>query len=220
MDYTAARQNMVDCQLATNQIDEPKILQAMSSIPREKFLPEDQRHLAYLDEDIKMAEGRYLMEPMILGRLIQALEPKGGDVALDIGGGTGYSSALLSFLTQTVMAVESNKDALEYAKRIWLELDLCNIVDLQGDLKQAGAKHAPYDMILVNGSVASIPQELIAQLKINTGRLVCVLRPNLESQGKAVLIYRTGENEYSSSPLFDAAVPYIDEFKPTSDFIF
>ena len=149
-DYAAARQNMVDCQLSTNQIYSPDVLKAMSTVPRELFLAEGRRHLAYLDEDTLIGEGRYLIEPMVLGRLIQALNPKKDEVLLDIGGGTGYGAALFSEMVQTVIALESHDAFLKYAQKVWLDLDLCNIVDLKGDLEQGSSAHAPYDMILIN----------------------------------------------------------------------
>ena len=219
-DYAAARQNMVDCQLSTNQIYSPDVLKAMATVPRELFLPEGRRHLAYVDEDMLIGEGRYLLEPMILGRLIQALKPKKDEVLLDIGGGTGYSAALFSEIVQTVIALESQDDFLKYAHRVWLELGLCNIVDLKGDLEQGSSAHAPYDMILVNGAVPCVPENLVEQLKVHTGRLACILRATQESQGKAVLILRTGDKDYSVTPLFDAAVPFLNAFKAEENFIF
>jgi|MDSW01.1.fsa_nt_gb protein-L-isoaspartate(D-aspartate) O-methyltransferase len=219
-DYAAARQNMVDCQLSTNQIYSPDVLKAMSTVPRELFLAEGRRHLAYLDEDTLIGEGRYLIEPMVLGRLIQALNPKKDEVLLDIGGGTGYSAALFSEMVQTVIALESHDAFLKYAQKVWLDLDLCNIVDLKGDLEQGSSAHAPYDMILINGSVPHVPENLVEQLKIHTGRLACILRPSPESQGKAVLVLRTGERDYSVTSLFDAAVPYLNAFKEKGDFVF
>ena len=101
-DFAAARQNMVDSQIRTNKVTDPGLLRALAEMPREQFLARHLRDIAYIDEDLAIGGGRYLMEPMVLARLIQALDLDSGDVVLDVGCASGYSSAVLGRLTTAV----------------------------------------------------------------------------------------------------------------------
>lgn len=220
MNFSSPRQHMVDCQLNTNNVYDPQILEVMGRLPRERFVPENMREIAYLDEDIDLGYGRVMMEPMVLGRMIQALAPQSNEVVLDIAGGSGYSAAVLSHLALTVIALD-NSPLQERAAQIWAELELTNIADLNGDLEYRCQKNAPFDMIFINGAVAEVPPSLIMQLKADTGRLVCVHRPAGQRNGKAVLVKRSGNgDQWSSVPLFDASVPYLQEFAPKKEFTF
>ncbi len=221
MDFDAARQAMVDCQLATNNVLSERVLQAMGTIPREVFLPEGKRASAYLDEDILIGEGRYMMEPMVIGRMIQALEPRPTDIALDVGGGSGYSAAVLSTMVETVIALEPHDMLRQYAVKMWSDLDLCNIADIDGDSIETAVRNGPYDIIFVNGAVHEVPKLLTMQLREETGRMVCVLRENPKGSGKVVLVERApGHDDPCVFPLFDANVPYLYEFAPKEHFSF
>ncbi len=220
MDFKEARQAMVDCQLATNNVVSTRVLEAMSTIPREDFLPDDKRDFAYLDEDILIGEGRFLVEPMIIARLIQAAEPQPTDIALDVGSSSGYSAAVLSSLTETVIAVEPHENMRKHACKTWATLDMCNIVDIAGDQDGQISKNAPYDIIVLNGAVSAIPETLAHHLKEESGRMVCVLRKDPKSTGKAVLVSKSSNGNISVSPLFDANIPYLSEFAPKNDFAF
>lgn len=217
MDFKVARQSMVDCQLATNNVISEKVLEAMGSIPRELFLPEQKREVAYLDEDILIGEGRYLLEPMITGRMIQALEPQSSDIALDVGCGSGYSAAVLSSMVETVIALETNENLRQHATKTWLMLDMCNIADMDVDKITDSSTNGPYDIIFVNGAVQEIPEVLINQLKEDTGRMVCVQRDTAQINGTAVLVKKMSGGGMSVQPLFDANIPYLEEFGPTKE---
>ena len=106
IDYAVARRNMVESQIRPNKVTDPLLLAAFMEIPREQFLPKSRRGVAYVDEDIEVGEGRHLMEPMVLARLLQVAETRPSDIALDIGCATGYSTAVLARLCNTVVAVE------------------------------------------------------------------------------------------------------------------
>ena len=220
MDFKVARQAMVDCQLATNNVISPPVIKAMQTIPREDFLPENKRKYAYLDEDILVGEGRYLIEPMIIARMIQAVEPSEKDIALDVGSGSGYSAAILSYLVETVIAVESKTGLRQHAGKIWGKLDIRNIADISGENTKEINANAPYDIILINGAVHSIPQSYAEMLKKDSGRMVCVLRENPKAAGKAVLITNPSNAGISTVSLFDANIPYLEEFAPENTFSF
>ena len=117
--YAAARLNMVEGQLKPNKIVTTAILDAMGDVPREAFVPKSLRGIAYVDEDIAIGNGRYLIAPMVLGRLIESLQIASGDIVLVIGGGTGYGASVLARLANTVVAIEGDADLAQQAARPW-----------------------------------------------------------------------------------------------------
>ncbi len=217
MDYAVARINMVESQLRTNRVSESRLLDAFSSVPRELFVPSAKRGIAYVDEDIAVADGRYLVEPMVLARMLQAAEISPGDIVLDIACGTGYSSAILAKLAATVVALESDGELAEQAGRTLSELGLDNVVVVEGDLPEGYAKQAPYNGIVIAGSVAEVPQAILDQLA-DGGRLVTVIRDR-SGMGQASLVQRTG-TVASSRVLFDAATPILRGFAHEAGFVF
>ena len=217
MDYAAARQNMVDSQLRTNKVTDAAILAAFESLPRERFLPENRRGVAYIDEDIAVAEGRYMMEPMVLARLLQAAEIEPGDMALEIGAGAGYAAAVLARLVATVVALESDAALSAATSTVLQELGVDNVVLVAGVLNEGYAKQAPYNVILINGAVAEVPAGVAAQLA-DGGRLVAVIKEGA-ALGRGILMQRRGDN-LSTRVLFDAATPYLPGFAPEPSFVF
>lgn len=216
-DFTAARTNMVECQIRPNKVTDPLIIEAMGDIPRERFVPEPYLGVAYVDEDIAIARGRYLMEPMVLARLLQSAEIKETDVVLDIGCGSGYSAAVIARLANTVVAIESDRDLAATAGRLLSELDLDNAVVIEADLKRGYAEQAPYDVILFDGALAHIPDDICSQLA-EGGRLVAVVK-NGTGLGKAILVARR-EGVLSRRVLFDAATPLLPGFAAEAGFVF
>ena len=108
MDFSAARRNMVERQVRTNKVTDEAVLEALAQLPRERFVPESLSAVAYIDEDVPLGNGRYLMEPMVFARLVQAAQLQPGDRVLDLGCGCGYSTAILSRLANQVIALESD----------------------------------------------------------------------------------------------------------------
>ena len=121
MDFAAARHNMVESQVKPNRVTNPKILDAIADLPREKFVPQGLEGVAYVDEALAMGDGRYMMEAMILGRLLQEADTTGEDIALVVGCGSGYEAAVLSRLAGTVVALEDDKAAADQANAKLLE---------------------------------------------------------------------------------------------------
>ena len=134
MDYATARQHMVDGQVRTNRVTDDRLIEAIRTLPRELFVPERARARAYLDDDVEIAPGRYLMEPMVTARLIQAAEAKPDDMALVVGGGTGYAAALLARLAHTVVALESEPALAQRASAVFGELAIDNAVVFEAPL--------------------------------------------------------------------------------------
>src|SRR6185312_13026628 len=175
-DYAAARRNMVDSQLRTNRITDAGLLAAMGEVPREAFVPPQLAGVAYVDEDISIGQGRYLMEPMVLGRLLQAARIQPSDMVLDIGCATGYSSAIAAKLAATVIALESDSALARAAEGNFAKLRIDNVVVQRDELRVGCPRHAPFDVILIQGSVSEIPAAIAAQLG-EGGRLVAVVAP-------------------------------------------
>lgn len=216
--FDVARENMIQGQLRPNGIEAPALLTALQAVPREKFVPRHLQRIAYVDEDVEIAKGRFLPEPVILARLLQALEIAPGEIALDIGCGTGYSTALLGQMAATVVALESDKALAKEADRLLRDLDICNTVVIeQADMTTGFDKQAPYNVILINGSVPDVPVHIKNQLA-DGGRLVTVLSKR-GHMGSAVLITRTGDN-FSTRVLFDAATPVMPGFETAETFVF
>jgi protein-L-isoaspartate(D-aspartate) O-methyltransferase len=216
-DYAAARRNMVDSQLRTNRITDAGILAAMGEVPREAFVPSPVAGVAYVDEDISLGSGRYLMEPMVLGRLLQAARIQPSDMVLDIGCATGYSSAIAAKLAATVIALESDSAFATAAENNFTKLRIDNVAVVRGELRAGCARHAPFDVILVQGAVGEIPAEIAAQLG-EGGRLVAVVAPP-ERTGRATLALKT-EGIVSHRELFDAAIPTLPGFELAPSFRF
>jgi protein-L-isoaspartate(D-aspartate) O-methyltransferase len=216
-DYSLARRNMVESQVRPNKVVDARILQAMLEVPRERFVGARLRGIAYIDEDLPLGDGRYLIEPMLIGRLLQGLAVKSGDVVLDVGCATGYSSALLAKLASTVVALECRPDFAAAATRNLAELGVDNAIVVEGALPAGYDRQAPYDAILVGGSVSRLPEPLCAQLS-EGGRLCVVLRAP-EHPGKAVLVVNAG-GVLSRREMFDANTPLLPGFEAETEFVF
>ena len=217
MNYSAARTNMVECQLRPNRVTDDALLAAMGSLPRERFLPESLRSVAYADKTLPVASDRCIMEPQVLGRLVQAAAPLPGDVALVVGCAVGYAAAVLSRLVETVFMVESDAALAGAATVLLAELALDNVVVVESALTDGLGDQGPFDLVLVNGGVAELPEKLIKQIA-EGGRLVAVLE-GAEGVGRATLL-RRGTAGVSRRTLFDASVPVLDDFRKKAGFVF
>ncbi len=216
MDYATARQHMVDSQIRTNKVTDERLIEAIRSLPRERFVPEAARARAYVDDDVQIAPGRYLMEPMVAARLIQAAEAKPDDIALVVGSGTGYAAALLARMTNTVVALESDPALAQRASLVFGELSIDNAAVVEGPLDAGCAKHAPYNILYLDGAVEQVPATLSAQLA-DGGRMVGVLLDR--GVGRATLWVKSG-SALSRRVLFDANVAALPGFAAPARFVF
>lgn len=218
-DSNRARETMVDCQIGTAGVVSPGILQAFQTIPREKFLPQTLQRVAYTDECLPVGPGRFLPEPGAHARLIEAASPEASDVALDIGGATGYSAAILSSLVTTVIALEDRQEYLDHAASVWNDLGACNIAGIKAPLTRGAPEHAPYNLIFINGAVTEIPAQLAQQLT-DGGRMVAIVKKPGQIMGQAVLVRGLGGTGFSSHILFECAGEYLPGFEPKPAFQF
>jgi len=217
-DFALARRNMIDGQLRPNRVTNAQLLAAIGELPRERFLPDGLRSVAYSDDDVPLGNGRYLMEPMVLARLIQALQPRPEDRAMVVASGPGYGAALLARLVKSVIAVESDPALAAAAERTAKELDITGIRQTVGKLEQGAAASAPYDVILIEGAVQQVPQAILDQLA-DGGRLTTIIAGPPGALGVAQLFVKLG-GAASARPLFDAGTPSLPGFAPPPRFTF
>ncbi len=216
LEYSEARLSMVRSQLLPNKVTDERVAAAMAEVPRELFVPKALRGVAYIDEDVEIAPCRYLMEPVTFARLLQFLDLTGDEVVLDVGCGTGYSSAVLAQLAGTVVALESDEALAAKASDQLAALGIGNAVVATRELRGGYAEQGPYDAIIIEGAVEAIPDELVAQLA-EGGRLVVVVQER--AIGRATLLKKT-DGIVGRHVLFDANVPVLPGFEVEHGFVF
>ena len=221
LDFAEARRNMVDNQVRTFDVTDRAVLAAMDEVPRERFVPADALSLAYLDRAIDLRstgdDHRVMLPPMVLARMLQALAIEAGKRVLDVGGGLGYSAALLVRLGAEVVTLEEDGSRARALRERLGEADLAGSVKVLGGELDGGAPTlAPFDVILVNGGVERPPTALIGQLS-EGGRLACVEVG--DGPGRAVLHVRAGAGT-SARRLFDIAAPTLSAFRRAPHFTF
>lgn len=221
-DFSERRVKMVDGQIRTTDVTSASLIEAMLSVPREAFVGNGQRDLAYIDEDIRISDGangsgaRYLMEPSPLAKLLQLAEIANSDSVLDVGCGTGYSAALLSRIARSVVALESDPALAEAAKTTLSTLGCQNVTVVTGSLPQGHAAKAPYNVIFIGGSVEEVPAALLDQLA-EDGRLVAV--EGQGNSGVARLFFKAG-GVVTGRRAFNAAIKPLPGFERIHAFEF
>jgi protein-L-isoaspartate(D-aspartate) O-methyltransferase len=224
IDFAAARRTMVESQLRPNKVTDRRLLAAMGELPRERFLPPARQPLAYMDAApevwpaIDGALPRYLLAPVMLARLIQLASVEATDSVLDIGCATGYSTAVLSRLGNTVSAVEVEPELATTARANLAALGIGNATVVNGALTRGAPDAAPFDVIVINGSIVDVPEALLAQLK-DGGRLAAIVvgGDGRRVQPKATLFVKV-EGEARGVIHFDASAKPLPGFAPAPCF--
>lgn len=219
IDFALARRNMVESQLRPNHIVHPGVLEAVAALPRERFLPDDRAALAYVDEAIPLGGGRFLMEPMVLARLIQSAQPGEGDRALIVGAGPGYGAAVLGRIVRKVVALECDSALAQRARHVLPALGAANVTVVEGDLGNGYKAEGSYDVILIEGSVPAVPESLTQQLA-EGGRLVAIVGGGSPGYPGQAQLGRKAGGIYSSRPIFDAGTPALPGFSAPRRFVF
>ncbi len=217
VDFLDARNRMVDSQVRPNKVTDPRVLDAMRILPRERFVPPALRARAYVDEDVPLGNGRVLMEPMVLARLVQLAAPLPGERALVVAAGTGYGAAVLAACGVSVVALEEDKALLSDARAMLTEV-APGVALVEGPLAAGWPASGPYDLILLEGAVQEIPATLGEQLRQESGRLVTVLTGR-GRMSQAVLAEPTPAG-LRAQPAFDCATPPIPSLRPAPGFVF
>lgn len=199
---------MIESQVRPNGITDRRIVDAMSRLSRESFVPAVCRPVAYMDEDVPLGvRGRYLMEAMAFARLVQLAEIKPGDRVMSIGAGTGYGPAVLAALAAEVVAVESDAGLAAEARQNLAALPNASVVE--GDMAAGCPSKAPFDVIVIEGRAGEVPQALSAQLA-EGGRLVAVIG---ETDMARMRVMTREEAGFTERAAFDATVSPLPGFE-------
>lgn len=215
-DFDASRTMMVDTQIRPSDVTKFPIIDSMLTVEREAFVPASKKDVAYADGSIDLGDGRYLLEPRSLAKMLDALDIQKEELVLDIGCGMGYSSAVMSRIGEAVVAVEQSDALAREAQAVLSQQSADNVAVIVGDLAEGVAQHGPYDVIAIQGGVAQIPQAVQDQLK-EGGRIAAIFmdgalgecRIGYKSQGK--LTWRMS---------FNATAPILDGFGAETAFQF
>ena len=215
--FEVARSHMLESQLRPNKVTDDRVLNAFASIKRELFVPEHLRPVAYIDEDLPLGGGRYLMEPMVAARLLQEAAIARTDAALIVGAGSGYEAALTAMLARSVLALEEDPELARRARAALVEHAIASVSVVEGPLDEGYLPRAPYDVILFGGGIVEIPPKIAAQLA-DGGRLLAVVKP-ANTIGRVTLVTRTS-GVLARRVIFDAATPMLPGFasKPAFEF--
>ena len=221
-DFAQARRFMVEGQIRTSDITEPGIVAAMLDLERERFVPASWKTLAYTDRDLPAAESgqagadRQIPSPMVTGKLIRLADVQPGEYVLHIGCATGYGTAILSRLANSVVALEENEALAKTAGDNLAALDIGNAAVVTGPLARGYPAEGPYDVIIIEGAVEVMPDSLTAQLK-EEGRLIAVMGAGRTGRGTT---FRRTPKGLSGFPMFDCAAPVLPGFEKKPAFVF
>jgi protein-L-isoaspartate(D-aspartate) O-methyltransferase len=219
IDFAAARKKMVENQLQTSGITDRRLLAVMAQVPREIFVPEARRGLAYIDEAqmIPVTGGtRFVAPPAPFAKLVQLAAIRDGDRVLDLGCATGYSAAVLAQLADHVVAVESDAGLVAVAQANLATLGLDNVTVIEGALEAGAARHAPFDVIILEGTASEVPRHLFEQLA-EEGRLVVLQK---DSHATAAHVYVRSGDDVAGRPEFNTSMPPLFTAKAPPAFVF
>jgi protein-L-isoaspartate(D-aspartate) O-methyltransferase len=215
MNIEQARFNMIEQQIRPWDVLDPKVLDLLSVIRREDFVPAAYRNLAFADMEIPIGSGQVMLAPRVEARLLQELGIRKTDKVLEVGTGSGYMAALLAANASHVVTVESRPELAEFARQNLDRAGITNVTIESGDGSEGWAHRGPYDAIVVSGSLPELPAALLKQLRVG-GRLAAIVgaAPVMEAQ----LVTCTAEATYHTVNLFETVVPALDGPRPNSAF--
>ncbi|TMK07632.1 MAG: protein-L-isoaspartate O-methyltransferase [Alphaproteobacteria bacterium] len=219
-DFSTARQRMVDCQVRPSDVTDLRIVDAMLAVPREVFISERQRALAYLDLDVQLSEGdsarRFLIKPAVTAKMLQAADIKDADSVLVAGCATGYTAALAARLAGQVTATEVDPSLAAKARQVLVELGFERVTVRTADVAEGDPANAPYDVIVLDGATEITPDGLYGQLK-EGGRLVGVFA--MTQPPRAMVVTRC-RGDFGHRTVFDASVPVLPGLERRPAFVF
>ncbi|WP_417270199.1 protein-L-isoaspartate O-methyltransferase family protein [Celeribacter sp.] len=212
--FTQLRTTMVDTQVRPSDVTKFPIIQSMLTVPREAFVPADKRSAAYVGEHLDLGHGRVVLDPRVLAKMLDDLDIQSDELVLDIGAGLGYSSAVMSHMAEAVIAVEEDPEMAAAAAKNLMEAGVDNVVVETAALAEGAPQHGPYDVVILQGGVESLPDAILSQVK-SGGRIVCIF---IEG---ALGIVRMGYNidgEINWRASFNATAPVLPGFEAEKAF--
>ena len=215
--FADARNCMVDSQIRPNRVADPRILSAMRRLPRERFLPANVWSLAYADEDVPLGNGRFMLEPMVLAKLLQAANLRDNERVLVVGAGTGYGAGVLAACGCRVTALEEDASLLAIARTV-LPVEAPSVTLVMGPLAAGWPAHGPFDLILIEGAVPQIPAALATQTHQENGRILAAI--HAEGRITQAVIAEATAFGVGISPLFDCGTPLIPSLRKAPMFAF
>lgn len=212
-DFAARRVMMVDNQIRPSDVTKYPVIAAMLAVPREAYVPADRREAAYVGENLAIGGGRTMVEPRTLAKALDGLNIQRDELVLNIGAGLGYSAAVIARMAEAVVAVEEEGLAAE-AQAALGDQRVDNVAVIAGALTSGAAKHAPYDVIFIEGGIEVLPDALVAQLK-QGGRIGCLFMEG--ALGTARIGTKLGDGIVWRDA-FNAAAPVLPGFERKSEF--
>ena len=210
MDTVQARARMVDQQIAARGVRSKPVLDAMRRVPREVFVPESMRELAYNDGPLSIGEGQTISQPFIVALMVEALDLNGGETVLEIGTGSGYAAAVLAEIAAQVYTIERIDQLAQQARTTLAENGYDNVEVIQGDGTLGWPDQAPYDAIVVTAGGPEVPEALKHQLNTG-GRLVIPVGRDMHNQ-ELIRVTRVSQSEFRTEDLeYVRFVPLIGE---------
>lgn len=213
-DYAARRTMMVDTQVRPSDVTSFAIIDAMLSLPREAFVPRSLREAAYLGANLELGDGRAILEPRTLAKMLDALDIRRNELALDVGSALGYSAAIMARMAEAVVALEDNEEMSDEAQDLLAEHGVDNVIVHTGPLAEGAPAHGPYDVIAVHGAVQQLPEALTDQLK-DGGRIACLF---MEGALGAVRIGYKLNGHITWRFAFNAGAPVLPGFEKQAVF--
>ena len=207
-DHIKTRRMMVDTQIRPSDVTKFPIIDAMLSVPRERFVPDNMQDAAYLDGHIPLAPSRVVLEPRAFAKLLDALDIQPDEMVLDLGCGYGYSAAVIARMAEAVVALEAEDGLASEAERVLGETGADNVAVVSGALSEGAAKHGPYDVIIVEGGVEELPEALIDQLN-EGGRIGCIFMQGALGEAR---VGHKSDGSVTWRQAFNAAAPVLPGF--------
>lgn len=200
---------MVDCQVRPSDVTRYTVIDAMLRVPREEFVPQTYRHVAYAGEHIPLAKGRVLLDPRVTGKMLDALALTDDNLVLDVGCGFGYLAALCGQMAEAVIAVESDPEMAAQAADVLASQEADNVVVIEGALLEGAPTHGPYDAVLIEGAVETVPESILSQIK-EDGRIAAIFMEGSVGQCR---IGRMSGGKVTWRRAFDATAEVLDGFE-------
>ena len=214
-DFAKRRETMVDTQVRPSDVTKFPIIDAMLTVPREMFVPNERRDAAYVGDNLDIGNGRIVIDPRVLAKILEAIDIQPDEMVLDVGAGLGYTSAVIARLAEAVIALEEQSELASEAERALSEVGADTVAVVEGPLAEGAAQHGPYDAIVVGGAVEHIPAALTDQLK-DGGRIVAIFLEG--ALGKVKVGYRI-DGAVTWRFAFNAGAPVLPGFEARRAFV-